>query len=190
MSDDGSAGGSNDPMFKRIEGGGTAYDHPVDGKVLIGSMDEPGIYVEAQYNPKELEIAKTVPWSKVNEANKSNQKAEQSQGIHLEFTGAEGRSLSLELLFDQAEVKGGSVAPIIEKLEKLASVRKPGNPKEEFKRPHRCMVVWGKVVSMSCVIDSLSVKYTMFSPSGVPVRATAVVKLKEADVVSAAKKKK
>src|SRR5258705_9741654 len=106
MSDD-SAGGSNDATFKTLAGGGKGATSAVDGKVLIGSMDEPSLYVEAQYNPKELEIAKTVPWSKVNEANKSNQKSEQNQGIHLEFTGAEGRSLSLELLFDQAEVKDG-----------------------------------------------------------------------------------
>ena len=59
------------------------------------------LQVKAQYNPKELQIDKTVPWSKVNEANKSNSGPDQSQGIHLEFTGAEGRSMSIELFFDQ-----------------------------------------------------------------------------------------
>ena len=184
-SDSGGGGG----RFAPITGGAAKTTQNVKGKVLIGSLDEPEIVVEAQYNPKELEIAKSVPWSKVNEANKSNQKSDQTQGVHMEFTGAEGRSISLELLFDSYETKDTKVSAAVANLEKLASVRKPGNPKEEFKRPHRCLVVWGDVVKMSCVIDSLSVKYTMFSPEGVPLRATCVVKLKEADVVSTAKKK-
>ena len=75
-------------------------------------------------------------------------------------------------------------------LETLASVRVPGSKKEDERRPHRCVVAWGEVLSeFRCVIESLSTKYTMFSPEGKPLRATCVVKLKEADVVSMAKKK-
>jgi hypothetical protein len=162
-------------------------------KISIGSLDG-GPKVEAQYNPKELEISKTVPWSKVNEANKSNGKSTQDQGIHLEFTGAEGRSISVELLFDGYELKAGGrgvdVAACVADLETLASVRVPGSKKEDERRPHRCVVTWGKALNeFRCVIESLSTKYTMFSPEGVPLRATCVVKLKEADVVSMAKKK-
>jgi len=194
MSDNppGSAGGKNDGAFGIIKGqgaGGTV--DAAKGKVMIGSMDDKGkTKVEAQFNPKELEIARSVPWSKTNEANKSNAKSQQGQGIHLEFTGAEGRSMSLELLFDEVETKDGSVAKNVSALETLASVREPGVPKEDFKRPHKCMVVWGDVVKMSCVIESLSVKYTMFSTEGKPLRATAIVKLKEADDVTVQKKKK
>lgn len=156
------------------------------GKIMIGSKDEPSIFVEAQYNPQQLEIGKGVPWSKVNEANRANQGSNQNQGIHLEFTGAEGRSLSVEMLFDTVEEPTSSkVKTAIENLEKLASVRRPGSQEEQYKRPHRCLVVWGETVNMSCVIENLSVKYEMFSPEGKPLRARATVKLKEADVVSA-----
>lgn len=174
--------------FARVAGGATGTNSHKAGKIMIGSMDEPGLFVEAQYNPKELEVSKTVPWSKVNEANRSNQGSSQGQGIHMEFTGAEGRSLSVEMLFDGYEVKPPEipvVAASIQKLERMASVREPGSTQEAKKRPHRCMVVWGGVINMSCVIESLSVKYTMFSPEGLPLRATCTVKLKEADVVSA-----
>jgi hypothetical protein len=166
---------------------------PKVAKISIGSLDG-GPKVEAQYNPKELEIQKTVPWSKVNEANKSNGKSTQDQGIHLEFTGAEGRSISVELLFDGYEKDAGGrgvdVSKCVSDLETLASVRVPGSKKEDERRPHRCVVTWGTVLSeFRCVIDSLSTKYTMFSPEGKPLRATCVVKLKEADVVSMGKKK-
>jgi hypothetical protein len=160
-------------------------------KIFIRSLDT-GLTVTAQYNPKELQIDKSVPWSKVNEANKSNAKSTSTQGIHLEFTGAEGRSLSVELLFDAVE--GGNrsvdVAQNVSDLETLASVIEPGSPQEDKRRPHRCVCTWGTTLdSFRCVIESLSTKYTMFDTDGTPLRATCTVKLKEADVVSMGKGK-
>jgi len=161
-------------------------------KISIKSLDT-GLLVEAQYNPKELQIDKSVPWSKVNEANKSNAKGSSTQGIHLEFTGAEGRSLSVEMLFDGVE-KGSNrtidVAAKVKDLETLASVIEPGSPQEDKRRPHRCVCVWGSTLdNFRCVIESLSTKYTMFDNDGTPLRATCTVKLKEADVVSMGKAK-
>jgi len=189
------SGGSRFAPIAPVSGNADKATTPA--KLLLGSLDEPEITVQAQYNPKEIEVSRSVPWSKTNEANKANSKKEKEQGIHLEFTGADGRSLSLELLFDSFEEKvelkaKSNVAKQIENLEKLASVRKPGATTDELKRPHRCVLVWGNVFEprFECVIESLSVKYTMFSPTGQPLRATANVKLKEANIVSTAKKKK
>jgi hypothetical protein len=172
-----------------------ADDAKSPAKVMIGSLDDKSLNVTAQFNPKELDVGRNVPWSKTNEANKSNSKKKDNAqgGIHMEFTGAEGRSLTLELLFDSYEDPSGAKANVeekIETLEKLASVREPSATKEELKRPHRCVLVWGKVLPrFECVIQSLNVKYTMFSKEGVPLRATAVLKLAEANIVSLAKKK-
>lgn len=161
---------------------------PAKGKITIASLDG-GPKVKAQYNPKELQIDKAVPWSKVNEANKSNGKSTQAQGIHLEFTGAEGRSLSVEMLFDGYEGQV-DVSKSVADLETLASVRVPGSKKEDERRPHRCIAEWGTVLTgFRCVIESLSTKYTMFDENGNPLRATCTVKLKEADVVSMGKAK-
>jgi hypothetical protein len=153
---------------------------PAKAKLTITSTDD-GTPVAAQYNPKEVQIDKSIPWTKVNQANQSN-----DQGIHLEFTGAEGRSMSVELLFDGYETKGGSVLGSISKLEKLASVIDPSSTDENKRRPHLCVVTWGAggMPSFRCVIESLSTKYTMFSTEGAVLRATCTVKLKEADVVS------
>lgn len=155
---------------------------PASEKISIKSLDD-GTLVTAQYNPKELQVDKSVAWSKVNQSNNSNE-----QGIHLEFTGADGRSMTVEMLFDAYEKKGGDVSGDVGKLEKLASVWKPGSTKEDERRPHRCVAAWGSTVKeFRCVIESLSTKYTMFSDAGTPLRATCTVKLKEADVVSMAK---
>jgi hypothetical protein len=160
------------------------FNHPKKdsgGVVSIGSCD-PGfetLQVDAEYNPKELQVDLTVPWSKVSQANKSNDK-----GIALEFTGAEGRSMSLELLFDGYEKKT-SIADKVKTLSTLASVIDPNEKDETKRRPHMCVVTWGTTVpKFKCVIESLSTKYTMFSEKGDPLRATCTVKLKEADTVT------
>ena len=57
--------------------------------------------------------------------------------------------------------------------------------RQEERRPHHCIVTWGDggLPRFDCVIESLSIKYTMFDTNGSPLRATATVKLKEALIV-------
>jgi hypothetical protein len=159
-------------------GGGSRGDR---GTIFIGSLDDTGLTVEAQYNPKELQVDKNIPWQKKNQANKTG-----ATGIQLEFTGAEGRSMSVELLFDGYEQKA-SVSSPIEMLNQMASVIDPTSTDENKRRPHLCVCTWGSTVdNFKCVIESLSAKYTMFGEDGTPLRATCTVKLKEADAVSMA----
>ena len=158
----------------------TNFLHPSEksGVVSIASCDT-NIQVDAQYNPKELQIDKTVPWQKKSQANKTNE-----TGIQLEFTGAEGRSMTLELLFDGYETNS-SVAGKVDTLNTMASVLNPGDKDETKRRPHLCVATWGGALKgFQCVIENLTVKYTMFSKEGVPLRATCTVKLKEADAIS------
>ena len=167
---------------------------PSTEKFYLKSLDD-GTTVTAQYNPKELQIDRQVPWSPPGETSKTNakdQKAKKSGGIDLEFTGAKGRSLSVELLFDgyegQARPYGVNVSEEVGKLEHLASVRNPGSKKEDDRRPHWCVATWGTTLQgFRCVIESVSTKYTMFDDKGNPLRATCTVKLTEADSVSAKK---
>jgi hypothetical protein len=173
------------------------------GRISIKSFDEPNnqeCSVIAQFNPKELEIKKTVTWSKPPDTSKGKGKKNEP-GIHLEFGGAEPRTMTIELLFDGFETSAtdsfyiADVAKEVAKLEKLASVRDT-NPKaqEKFRRPHKCVVAWGTTFGdgdgFLCVIDSLTTKYTMFSPDGTPLRATCTVSLKEANFLELAKKGK
>jgi hypothetical protein len=150
---------------------------PPGAKISIGSLDEAGISVDAQYNPKELQIDKTVPWQKHNKAN--------ANGLQLEFTGAEGRTMSIDLLFDGYE-ENASIQDSVAVLETLATVREPNSSEDDMRRPHHCVVVWGTVMGggdnkFKCVIEQISTKYTMFSQDGIPLRATVTLKLKEAE---------
>jgi hypothetical protein len=160
-------------------------------KLLIGSVDPVpgfpnGVEVKGDYNPKELQVDKTVPWSKHSYSNKNGDTAKNDRGnLHLEFTGAEGRAMSIELMFDGYETND-SVAGSVAKLEALTNVIDPKSDDENKRRPPLCVVAWGKkgLPSFRCVIESMSTKYTMFSSDGVPLRATVTLKLKEADTLS------
>ncbi len=148
-------------------------------QVSIGSLDEPEKMVSAQYRPKELDVSQTVPWTK--HTNKSP-----DGSLQLEFSGADGRDASIELFFDASETQSGSVQDEIDKLTQLAAVRDPMAREDKMKRPHHCVLVFGKIYNrkpFKCVIQSMATKFTMFSPDGDPIRATVSLKLKETHLV-------
>ena len=152
----------------------------------IDPIDGGDVHVFGDYNPKELQVDKSMPWSKHSYSNKNGDTAQNDRGnLHLEFTGAEGRSMTIELMFDGYEANE-SVAPRVASLEKLTSVMDPQADDEKKRRPPMCVVAWGNkgLPKFTCVIESLSTKYTMFGPDGTPLRATCTVKLKEADTLS------
>ncbi|MDB4953367.1 MAG: hypothetical protein JWO36_936 [Myxococcales bacterium] len=159
-------------------------------KLSIGSLDESTLQVEAQYNPKELQIEKPVQWAKHDvlahgRAADARRDAIASRGrMHLEFTGAEARTMAVELMFDGYETQQ-SVMPQIADLERMASVRDGTSGDEDFRRPHRCVVSWGDrgIPPFRCVIDGVSTKFLVFDSDGVPLRATCTIKLREADAV-------
>lgn len=162
------------------------------GKFVIASLDEPGKHnVTAQFNPKELQIDRPVPWGDPGEAGGGNSGSDKP-GIEKQFSGAKGRSITVELLFDESEkIRKGEIAKNVGKLETLASVRKPQSKKEEERRPHHCICTWGSVLkeerdaaAFRCVIENITTKYEMFDVSGNPLRARVTLKLTEATKVS------
>jgi hypothetical protein len=139
-------------------------------KLLIVNL-EGGGEVKAHYNPKEIQIDKSVPWQKHKDS-----KADEP---YLEFTGAEGRSLSMELLFDGFEDNVTVDGPLAE-LTKMAKIKQQNGP-EDLRRPPLLAVRNGPFAGdFKCVLESLSIKITMFNNENQPVRASANVKLKEA----------
>jgi hypothetical protein len=142
-------------------------------KVVI--VGENGVTVTAQYNPKEVGLDKSVPWQKAKNSHANTP--------DLEFTSADGRSLSFELFFDGYE-KGEDVhAKYVAKLLKLAEVMDE-NGSEDKKRPPQVKVTWGTLPEFKGVVESVSTKYTMFNGKGTPVRCTCSVKFKEANRLS------
>ena len=135
------------------------------------------VTVTAQFNPKELGVEKSVPWQPQKKKGPND----------LEYTGGQPRTMSFELLFDGFETNK-SIQPQINDLNKLSDM----DPK--LKRPTKVKIIWGEntdsknLPKFEAVIASLSVKYTMFSPDGDLLRATANVKLTEAADLKVGKK--
>jgi Contractile injection system tube protein len=155
--------------------GKPAPDPLGSAKLTITSLEGTDKLV-AQYNPKEVKVDKTVLWSKT--------KTSTGDRPELEFTSAEGRTMSFELFFDTYEAGTDVEGLYVSKLLALAMVMDT-NGAEDKKRPPRVKVQWGTGdLHFDGVIESVSVKYTMFLPAGTPVRATCTVKLKEASRAS------
>lgn len=142
-------------------------------KVVI--VGENGITVTAQYNPKEVGVDKSVPWQKAPNAHGNTP--------DLEFTSADGRSMSFELFFDGYEQNIDVHAAFVSKLIKLAEVMSESGPEDKM-RPPQVKVTWGTLPEFKGVLESVSTKYTMFNAAGMPVRCTCSVKFKEANRLS------
>lgn len=145
---------------------------PPLAKLTIGSL-EPGctdLHVRAQYNPKDYQIEKPVPWT--------------DGKLRAEYQGPAPRTATIELLFDGFEDPKFAVQGELDKLERLSSPREPGSPRETLRRPHACVVAWGTagVPALRCVIEDVTTKYTMFGADGRPLRATCTVKVREIDI--------
>jgi hypothetical protein len=145
-------------------------------KLTIGSLDNPKLSVETDYNPKELALSRTVPWA--------NDKHFGKDALDPEYTGSQPRTMDLELLFDAYE-KNYSLQGIVTNLERMATPDDLTATDETKRRPHYCVVTWGQgeratTPAFRCVIESVAIKVTMFAKDGAPLRIVANVKVREA----------
>lgn len=143
------------------------FPHQLD-KVVIHNLDNHDQF-SALYNPKEISIDQSVSWTAAKD---------RSQKGKFEFTHAQPKSFSCELFCDLYEARGDARVEFAEPLFDLAEARKYASGEGE--RPCVCLFVWGRGVRFLGVIESVSIKYTMFLATGIPCRATATIKLKEA----------
>ncbi len=128
----------------------------------------------ANFNPDEITIEKSVPWTK--------SKKPEGDAPELEFSSAEGKTISVNLLLDQnngdKDVYGQTLT-----LLKMAEID------SMTKRPPMVTFTWGsRFPIFKGVISGLNVKYTLFLPDGTPTRASVSLKMKEASRASLSKK--
>ena len=119
--------------------------------------------MEVLFNPTEYRL------------NKANQFAEVAiPGLAappLQFVRGNARTLSMQLFFDTYE-KGSDVREHTNKIIKLLEIN------EELHAPPICHFNWGDL-SFVGVLESANQSFTLFLPSGTPVRATVDVSFKE-----------
>ncbi len=140
-------------------------------RLTITCIDRRGEF-QAQFNPKEIAVDKTVPWQISTSAT--------GDLPELQFTSAAPRAMSFELLFDTHEQNISVHTTYVAGLLSLATVMDAAGPQDK-RRPPRVKVTWGAAMpAFEGVIESIGTKYTLFLPDGTPVRAICAVTIREA----------
>lgn len=137
-------------------------------KAKLKAEEAPNTEIEVYFNPKEITIDKPVPWQK--------HKNVEGNEPTLEFTAAEPKAFSCELMFDLFEQRGNVQETYITPLETLTLIV------DDLGRPPMCTFTWGNggIPVFRGVVASLNVKYTLFLPTGIPCRATVNLKMTQA----------
>jgi hypothetical protein len=139
--------------------GSTASPGPVRGRV------------DFQFNPRELNMTKSARWKR------DAQRTAKKSGVP-EFTGAEPSKLTLEMFFDATEKMDDAVVKAIERLFECC-VPTQQSLQQKKGSPPWVIFRWGGLTGFPAYISSVSAKYTLFTPSGTPVRAICTVTIEE-----------
>lgn len=135
------------------------------GSVLSFGAGSP---ITASFNPSKLVFSKSASWQAQNAA--------QRDVPELQFTNAEPRTLTIDLIFDTYEAGQDDVRQYTDKLFYLTTVEKHG----EKHRPPVCRLSWGAIgIFFQGVLEQLEQQFTMFLSDGTPVRATSRCTFKE-----------
>jgi len=139
-----------------------------------GNVSKPGPRVgriDFQFNPKELTLAKSAKW-------KRDTQRENSRSGVPEFTGSDPSKLTLEMFLDATEKNDTRV---VDAVEALFACCVPTRESLDAKKPSPPWVIfhWGGLTGFAAYVSSVSVKYTLFTAGGLPVRGIATVTVEE-----------
>jgi hypothetical protein len=144
-------------------------------KGSLATTEGDSISVDFLFNPKEYSISKQNTWSKPD----NNRGSDTATVV---FGGGNPKSLKMQLFFD-TYLEGTDVTQYTNKLFQMMEIN-PKLPEKSTTQstgaPPKLKFSWGTKWSFDCVLESLSVNYTLFLGDGTPVRATADLQLKQA----------
>jgi hypothetical protein len=126
--------------------------------------------LEVQFNPTEYTLAKGAQIAEIA-----------IYGIDspiLQFVRGQNEKLTMDLFFDSTIVNGldenaVSVTDRTDPFYQLVKIQ----PKTHA--PPRILFTWGEKLSFKAIVESVQRKFTLFSPQGVPLRATLSVVFRE-----------
>lgn len=95
----------------------------------------------------------------------------------LQFVRGQTETLSLELFFDTTEQGVGEQA--VDVRDQTKWVYQLVKIQPDRHAPPRIRVSWGRGLSFRGIVESVQQKFTLFTPLGIPVRATLTVAFKE-----------
>jgi hypothetical protein len=136
-------------------------------------MTEGNTKLPCMFNPAELQISRSNSWSGGARRGKD--------APELEFDGGEASSMSLDLLFDTTDA-GVPVTNYTNKILDLMKIDTTLSGYDASKnngRPPWVKFHWGDMHSFKAIIESVDIRFTYFSSSGMPMRASVDMSLKQ-----------
>lgn len=141
---------------------------PAGGSLTPGA---PCGRVDFQFNPKELGLTKGASWKR------NATKGAKSAGPP-EFQGPEPSKLTVEMFFDASEAQDSSVVTAVEQLF-ACCVPTSETRQQQRSSPPWVVFHWGGLTGFPGYVSKVQAKYTLFSTSGVPIRAVCQVTVEE-----------
>ncbi|WP_315098960.1 LysM peptidoglycan-binding domain-containing protein [uncultured Cellulomonas sp.] len=145
-----------------------------------GALDKPGPLIDTvdfQFNPKELTLSKSAKWTRPT--TRGSKKASPPQ-----YQGPQPSKMTLEMFldasvfFDPNRTQDDSVVKTVERLFQCC-VPTDASHGQKKDSPPWVQLRWGGLTGFVAYIESVQVKYTLFTPTGLPVRAVCTVTLQE-----------
>lgn len=145
-----------------------------------GALDKPGPVigeVEFQFNPKDLTLQKSAKWTRPTTRGSTRSSPPQYQG-------PQPSKLTLEMFLDESVRFGSggtSAGFVVKTVEKLFRCCVPTDASHGQKKdsPPWVKFSWGGLTGFLGYIESVQVKYTLFTAKGLPIRAVCTVVLQE-----------
>ncbi len=139
-----------------------------------GTLSKPGPQIGKivfQFNPTELSVSKASSWER--ETGTGNKKSGPPQ-----YKGPLPSKLSLEMFFDASDTQDNSVVKSVEQLLSCCVPTVASHQKDKGSPPW-VLFRWGGLTGFLAYVSSVTAKYTLFAPSGLPIRAICTVALEE-----------
>jgi len=120
--------------------------------------------ISVLFNPSEYTMSKSISWCAAIKKDRDRP--------GLEYKNSDVETLSMDLFFDTYEANK-DVRKYTDKITNLAKIN------ASLHEPPLLRLTWGSLIGYFWVLTSVTKKFTMFRPDGVPVRATLSVTFTE-----------
>jgi len=131
-----------------------------------------------QFNPSTVKLTKSSTWT-------AHPARGAAKGPKPQFVGTGPEVLAVTLLFDSFDTLGDQTWPktwqVQEAIEQLFTwtCATPGSIQKLTPQPPTVTFSWGSGINFTGILMQVNAEYTMFSPGGSPLRATADISLQK-----------
>lgn len=136
-------------------------------------MTEKNVKIPCMFNPNELQISRSNSWGATTRRGQD--------APELDFEGGQAGTMGLDLMFDTTAT-GKPVTDFTNKILDLMKIDTSLAGYDETKnngRPPWVKFHWGDMHSFKAIIESVDIRFTYFSSTGMPLRASVDMSLKQ-----------